>query len=195
MQSLVKKIDDWEQRANTVLSHFNYNNADEIDLYDICWRYGIAIKPLDQDYIADIEEFDSIKHLKSYSVLKKTGRRGTIYIVPDLDPVEKRLLLAEEFCHIYSHYSSQLMTDKITIDKQESQAKRMSAYLLMPHCFMEDVYTAAINEPILISDIADHFLVTEEFAYYRLELIYKHRVDGFVQIRERLWSLEWLNNT
>lgn len=190
MQILEKKIDDWERRANTVLSHFNYQHADEIDLYDICWRYGILIKPLDQNYFADIEEYTSIKHLKSYSIPKHNGRRGTIYIFPDLDPIEKRMLLAEEFCHIYSHYSSQLMMDKLTLDKQESQAKRTSAYLLMPHHFLKDIYTATVNEPILINDIADHFLVTKEFAHYQLELIYKHRVDGFVQIRERLWSLE-----
>lgn len=66
----------------------------------------------------------------------------------------------------------------------------MAAYLLMPNKFLKALYKTAINEPILISDIADHFLVTEEFAHYRLELIYKHKVDGFVQIKERLWSLE-----
>lgn len=192
MQILEKKIDYWEQRANKALSHFNYQHADEIDLYDICWRYGIVIKPLDQSYFASIEGFTSIKHLKSYSIPKQNGRRGTIYIVPELNPIEKRILLAEEFCHIYSHYSSQLMMDKLALDKQESQARRMAAYLLMPHRFLKDIYEAAGNEPILISDIADHFLVSEEFAYYRLELIYKHKVDGFVQIRERLWSLEIL---
>ncbi|WP_185766810.1 ImmA/IrrE family metallo-endopeptidase [Niallia circulans] len=188
-----KKIDDWEQRANKVLSHFSYQHTDEIDLYDICWRYGIVIKPLDQNYLADTEEYTSIKHLKSFSIPKKSGRRGTIYIVPHLDPIEKRMLLAEEFCHIYSHYSSQLMSDNLTLDKQESQAKRMAAYLLMPHRFLKDIYRTAVNEPVLISDIADYFLVTEEFAHYRLSLIYNHKVDGFVQIRERLWSLEMLN--
>lgn len=193
MQSIVKKIDNWEQRAYTVLSHFNYNHADEIDLYDICWRYGIVIKPLDHNYFfSDIGEYTSIKHLKSYSIPKETGRRGTIYIAPDLNPIEKRMLLAEEFCHLYSHYSSQLMADKLILDKQESQAKRMSAYLLMPHIFLKDIYSAATNEPVMISEIADYFLVSEEFAHYRLELIHKHKVDGFLQIRERLWSLEIL---
>ncbi|PKG23920.1 ImmA/IrrE family metallo-endopeptidase [Niallia nealsonii] len=185
-----KHIDDWEKRANKVLSRFHYQHPDEIDMYDICWKYGIVIKPLDKNYLSEIDKSLSINHLKSYSIPNKNGRRGTIYIVPDLDPIEKRMLLAEEFCHIYSHYSSQLITDKLTLDKQESQARRMSAYLLMPHRFLKDIYAAAINEPILISDIANHFLVTEEFAHYRLELIYKHKVDGFVQIRERLWSLE-----
>jgi len=192
MHLLENRIDTWEERANKVLLNFNYQYADEIDIYDICWRYGIIIKPLDHKYFAENEEYTAIKHLKSYSIPKKNGRRGTIYIVPNLDPIEKRILLAEEFSHIYSHYSSQLLTDKLSLDKQESQARRMAAYLLMPHRFLKDIYSAALNEPILISDIADHFLVTEEFAHYRLELIYKYKVDGFVQIRERLWSLEIL---
>lgn len=82
------------------------------------------------------------------------------------------------------------MTDKLSLDKLENQARRMAAYLLIPHGFLRHIYDIAYNEPILISDIADHFLVTEEFAHYRLELIYKHKVDWFVQIRDRLWSLE-----
>ncbi len=190
MQMFKKKIDVWEQRASKVLSHFKYQNADEIDLYNICWRYGITIKPLDQNYLTDIQEYTSINHLKSFSIPSNKGRQGTIYILPELDPIEKRMLLAEEFCHIYSHFSSQLISDRISLKKQENQAKRMAAYLLIPHRFLRDIYEAALYEPILISDIADYFLVTEEFAHYRLELIYKYKVDGFFQIKERLWSLE-----
>lgn len=193
MQSLDKKIDEWEKRANKVLSHFNYDQADEIDLYNICWRYGIVIKPLGKEFFIENQEFTEIKNLKSFSIPSKNSRRGTIYIVPDLNPIEKRMLLAEEFCHIYSHYSSQLFMDKLSISKQESQAKRMAAYLLIPHEFLKEIYLAALNEPIMISDIADYFLVSEEFAHYRLELIHKYRVDGFVQIHERLWSIEMLN--
>jgi len=190
MQLLEKNIDAWEQKANKILSHFNYKHADEIDLYDICWRYGIIIKPLNKEYFTDSEEYISINHLKSYSIPSKNGRRGTIYIVPDLDPIEKRMLLAEEFCHIYSHFSSQLTVDKLTLDKQESQAKRMAAYLLMPNMFIKEIYEVTLSEPILISDIADYFLVSEEFAHYRLELIHNHKIDGFIQIYQRLWSLE-----
>ncbi|WP_437831703.1 ImmA/IrrE family metallo-endopeptidase [Niallia taxi] len=192
MQLLEKNIDDWEQRANKILSHFNYKHADEIDMYDICWRYGIIIKPLNKDYFTHNEDYISINHLKSYSIPSKNGRRGTIYIIPDLDPIEKRMLLAEEFCHIYSHFSSQLIADKLAIDKQESQAKRMAAYLLMPNIFIREIYEATLSEPILISDIADYFLVSEEFAHYRLELIHNHKIDGFFQIYQRLWSLEIL---
>lgn len=190
MQQIKTTTDRWEKKANLVLSHFNYQQPDEIDMYDICWRYGVNIKPLDVNFFYPNFDYESIKHLKSYAIPDSVGRRGTIFIRPELDPIEKRLLLAEEFCHCYSHYSSQLLTDEYIRNKQEHQAKRMAAYLLMPNKFLKELYKTAINEPILISDIADHFLVTEEFAHYRLELIYQHKVDGFVQIKERLWSLE-----
>lgn len=190
MQQIKTNTDRWEKKANIVLSHFNYLQPDEIDMYDICWRYRVKIKPLDINFFDLNFDYESIKHLKSYAIPDSVGRRGTIFIQPELDPIEKRLLLAEEFCHCYSHYSSQLLTDEYIRNKQEHQAKRMAAYLLMPNKFLKELYKTAINEPILISDIADHFLVTEEFAHYRLELIYQHKVDGFVQIKERLWSLE-----
>jgi hypothetical protein len=186
------KTDEWEQRANRVLSHFGYKYPDEIDMYDICWRYGIVIKPLDQDYMDSNLIYDSIKHLKAFAVPKPKARRGTIYLKPGLNAVEKKLLLAEEFCHIYSHFSSQLEVDSQYINKQEKQALRMSAYLLMPAKFLKQIYKTAVYEPVLISDIADHFLVTEEFAQFRLKLTFQHRVDGFVLLKNRLSSLEWI---
>lgn len=56
----------------------------------------------------------------------------------------------------------------------------MSAYLLMPSRFIKTVYDAAYDEAVLISDIADYFLVSEEFAQYQLELIFNRKVDAFV---------------
>jgi len=185
------KTDTWEERANKVLSHFNYQHPDEIDLYDICWRYGILIKPLEEDFLSHGTNYESIKHLKAFSIPKAKARRGTIYIKPELESIEKKLILAEEFCHCYAHFSSQLHMDSASIGKQERQAKRMAAYLLMPSKFLKEIYLAAISEAVLISDIADYFVVTEEFAHYRLELIYKHRIDGFAALKSRLGSIEW----
>ncbi|KMY49198.1 ImmA/IrrE family metallo-endopeptidase [Peribacillus loiseleuriae] len=192
LSQLATNTDDWEKRAEKVLSHFNYNSADQIDMFDICWRYGISVKPLEEPFISKDLDFNSIKHLKSFSVPKSTGRKGTIYLQPSLDAVEKKIILAEEFCHIYSHYSSQLTANKYMIAKQENQAKRMAAYLLLPAKFLKDVYATAIYEPVMITDIADHFLVTEDFVHFRLELTFHHRVDGFVQLKERLCSFEWI---
>lgn len=184
-------LDDWERRANKVLSHFHLNHPDEIDMYDICWRYGVVIKPLEIDFIEPNLSYEAIKHLKAYSIPKSQARKGTIYLKPGLDALEKKLILAEEFCHCYAHFSSQLNSDTLLISKEENQAKRMAAYLLMPAKFLNKVYEAAVSEQVLISDIADYFVVTEEFAHYRLELTYKHKVDGFATLSNRLGSIEW----
>ena len=189
----IETNDWWEDRANHVLSHFPFKNADEIDMYEICRKFGINIKPLDKHYFDD-DDWNDLYHggLKGFSIPKPKGRRGTIYLRPGLDHIEKRIILAEEFCHCYSHHISQVAVDGALIAKTEAQAKRMAAYLLMPAKFIENIYDAAAEEPVFISDIADHFLVTEEFARYRLELIYHHRVDGFGKVKNKIRSIEWL---
>jgi Zn-dependent peptidase ImmA (M78 family) len=193
LMNYIEKTDEWEQRAYKVLARFNWNNPDEIDMYDICWRYGVNIKPLDVPFLEDNIDYQSIKHLKAFSVPKSKARRGTIYLDPGLNTIEKKLILAEEFCHVYSHFNSQLDMDKHYLHKIENQAKRMAAYLIMPAKFIDQIYSAAINEPVLVSDIADHFLVTEDFAHYRLALTFKHRIDGFALLKNRLGSIEWYN--
>lgn len=47
------EIDFWK-RANKVISNFN-----EIDMYDICWMYGVKIKPLDQDHLIRMNIYPS----------------------------------------------------------------------------------------------------------------------------------------
>lgn len=180
--------DHWEERANKVLSHFSYKNPDEIDLYDICWRYGIRIKPLDPNYV---EGYETIKYLKAFSVPSPKGRRGKIFLKPGLDGIEKKLLLAEEFCHLYSHFQSQLDVDQYEIAKAENQAKRMAAYLLMPTNFFKDIFNFAFDQAVLISDIADYFVVSEQLAHYRLELMFMHSVDGLIAFRGKIGSVEW----
>ncbi|MBO1514300.1 ImmA/IrrE family metallo-endopeptidase [Metabacillus bambusae] len=189
----IETTDMWEERANKVLSHFPFKYADEIDMYEICRRFGIKIKPLDKHYFDD-DDWNELYHgdLKAFTVPKPKGRRGTIYLRPGLDHIEKRIILAEEFCHCYSHHISQVAADGALVAKTEAQAKRMSAYLLMPSRFIENIYAAAAEEAVFISDIADHFVVTEEFARYRLELIYHHRVDGVGPVRNKVGSIEWL---
>lgn len=125
-------------------------------MFETCWRYGIKVMPLAPPFVDNSFDYDyqSIKHLKAFSVPKSVGRRGTIFIKEDLDHIEKKLLLAEEFCHIYSHYSSQLTTSKYHINKTEQQAKKMSAYLLMPEMFLDAIYHTAIDEAVLISEVA-----------------------------------------
>lgn len=183
--------DDWEEKAEKVLSNFNYTSPDEIDIYDICWRYGIKILPLDSPFIGDSIDYQSIQHLKAFSIPSDVGRRGTIFIKECLNSIEKKLLIAEEFCHIYSQYSSQLSADTYMIAKAEKQVKKMTAYLLMPKSFMEGIYDAALDEAVLISDIADYFVVTDEFAQYRLKLIFDRNINALYALRGKLGTLEW----
>lgn len=179
----VRKLhkDYWEERANKVLAHFRHSTPDEIDIGQICWRYGIRILPMEEPYTTE-----------AYSRPSNRGKRGTIYIKEGLDPVRKKLLLAEEFCHIYSHQVSQLSSSTSEIHKQEAQARRMAAYLLMPERFICDIYEAAIDEAVLISNIADYFLVTDEFAHYRMELIFNHQVDAVASLNGKLNTFHWI---
>lgn len=192
LRQLHTTTDDWEMRANKVLSHFDYNYPDEIDMYDICWRYGIRIMPLDVPFIDGLINWETISDLKSFSIPQPKGKRGTIFLKEGLGAIERKLLLAEEFCHTYLHHSSQLTLDKHSIAKLENQAKKMSAYLLMPERFIRTVYNAAYDEAVLISDIADHFVVTEDFAQYRMELIFNRKVDALMKLRGSLGTIEWL---
>ncbi|WP_078379120.1 ImmA/IrrE family metallo-endopeptidase [Sutcliffiella halmapala] len=180
--------DCWEERANKVLSNFNFSNPDEIDMYQICWKYGVKIKPLDMHF------FDGEINggIKAMSFPKEKGRRGVIYLLPNLDPLEKKVILAEEFCHCYSHHISQISSNDSLIAKTEAQAKRMAAYLLMPNKFLKNAYSAAEEEAVMISDIADYFVVSEEFAHYRLRLIFDRQVDGFGMVKGKLGSIEWI---
>lgn len=185
--------DYWEERANKVLSHFNYRYPDDIDIEEICWRYGIRIMPLDEPFVENFVDYESIKHLKAFSIPKNKGRRGTIFLKPKLDAIEKKLLLSEEFCHIYAHHFSQLNIHSSFLAKMENQAKRMSAYLLMPTKFLKNVFDEVIDQAITISNIADYFLVTEEFAQYRLQLEYNRKIDLVVSFKGNMGSIEWLN--
>lgn len=191
LKQLHMTTDDWEEKAEKVLSNFNYTYPDEIDMFDICWRYGIKILPLDSPFLGDSINYQSIKHLKAFSIPGNVGRRGTIFIKESLNPIERKLLLAEEFCHIYSHYSSQLSADTYMIAKAEKQAKKLAAYLLMPKLFIEEIYDTALDEAVLISDIADYFVVTEEFAQYRLKLTFDRNINALYALRGKLGTLEW----
>ncbi len=182
------KSDYWEERAEKVLSHFQFASADEIDILHICKRYGIKVLPLDVHfYDGDIED-----GIKAFSIPSSKGRKGVIYIQPGLDVIEKKLILAEEFSHIYAHYQCQLTLDKHAIGKLEGQAKRMAAYLLMPKRFLEEVYLAAEEQAVFISDIADHFLVDEETAQYRLQLEFDRKVDVIGFVDGIIGTIEWI---
>ncbi|MED4718607.1 ImmA/IrrE family metallo-endopeptidase [Bacillus badius] len=181
--------DQWEERAYKVLSNFSFAYPDEIDMHEICWRYGIKIKPLAREFVELHTDYELVQDLKAFSIPKEKGRKGTIFLRENLPYIERKLLLAEEFCHIYAHYLPQLKISSYAICKTENQAKRMSAYLLLPSAFLREVINTAYEQPVVISEIADHFLVPEEFAQYRLKLIFNRRIDAMITFRGKLGSL------
>lgn len=63
----------------------------------------------------------------------------------------------------------------------------MTAHLLKPNRFIQ----AAYDEAVMISDIADHFLVMEEFAHYQMVLIFNRRVDAITSHKGTLGTIEW----
>lgn len=44
--------------------------------------------------------------------------------------------------------------------------------MLIPQRFLINVMNMTIDENVIVSDIANYFNVTDEFAYYRLSLIH-----------------------
>lgn len=69
----------------------------------------------------------------------------------------------------------------------------MAAYLLMPISFLRNVFDVALEHPVLVSEIADYFLVTEEFAQYRLELIYKQNIHALWSMKGKVGALSYFN--
>ena len=48
----------------------------------------------------------------------------------------------------------------------------MAAYLLMPQYLLEKFeFGSFFEQEALVAEVADYFRVTEEFAYYRLEML------------------------
>jgi Zn-dependent peptidase ImmA (M78 family) len=167
LQITEEKLKDWwEERANQVLSNFKFNYPHEIDLYEICWRYGIKIKVLKDTLSDNIEAFSISNNIRT--------QRGIIFIKKNLPVPLERVILAEEFCHLYSHYVDQTNVDVLEIGKTELQAKRMAAYILMPTHFLIKKLSVIHNHNYIVSEIAEHFIVTEEFANYRLKLFFSH---------------------
>ncbi|MBO8163909.1 MAG: ImmA/IrrE family metallo-endopeptidase [Brevibacillus sp.] len=174
---LHRKVNMMEERANHVLDKFNYKYPDQIDIEEICAYYKIFIKPSPQPDLA-------------YSVC--TGfRRGYIYIPPGLDYIKFKELAGEEFAHLYLHNISQMQTTKEIHAHQERQAKNFSAYLYMPLKMLKKV-VISYDQPVDISMLADEFLVSESFVYYRLALIFPEKADAIARSKEGFGYIKWM---
>jgi Zn-dependent peptidase ImmA (M78 family) len=166
--------DMWEQLADKVLDNFRFKYPDEIDIEYICKRYGIRV-------------YNNIDK-SSFSIPYDGDRRGLIYLAKGMDWIDRRIRCGEEFCHLYAHHSPQLHETRIVINKIENQAKKMSAYLFMPYRFLKELNLKE-NRGYLVSEIAEEFMVTEEMAHYRLELLYNRRIDMMAKFRGKVGTI------
>lgn len=173
LTAIQQEKDLWETLADRILSNFNFNYPDEIDIEYICKRYGMRII--------------NTRESASYSI-PTNGRRGTIYLATELDWMDRRMISGEEFCHLYAHHSPQLQQSKIVINKTEKQAQKMLAYLLMPYRFIKQIDLKE-NTGYLVSEIAEEFLVTEELANLRLELLFKQKVNMMAKFRGQVGAI------
>lgn len=128
---------------------------------------------IDLETIIDIN-YKNIKVFYSNQDSKVIIKRNmAVIIVNDrLEYRKQREELAEEFCHFLLHCGNQINYKyNIVLDKQEQQAKRMSAYLLCP-LYMLKTITIPMDTYCTIHELADIFNVTYEFMKYRLSLIW-----------------------
>lgn len=168
-----------EERANNVLKKFNYKYPDQIDIEQVCDYYKIKIKPSPEPDL-------------TYSVC--TGfRKGFIFLPKKLDYVTFKQLVGEEFGHLYLHAVSQMQTTRCLLAQQERQAKNFSAYLYMPTKMLREV-AISYDQPVDITNLAEEFLVSEEFAYYRLSLIFPEKADAIARSKDRFGYIKWLSN-
>ncbi|WP_301171078.1 ImmA/IrrE family metallo-endopeptidase [Brevibacillus nitrificans] len=168
-----------EERANNVLNKFNYKYPDQIDIEQVCDYYKIKIKPSPEPDL-------------TYSVC--TGfRKGFIFLPKKLDYVTFKQLVGEEFGHLYLHTISQMQTTKELHAYQERQAKNFSAYLFMPMKMLQEV-VISYDQPVDISMLADEFLVSEEFVYYRLSLIFPEKADAIARSKGGFGYIKWLTD-
>ena len=166
-----------ESKAYRVLETFDFQTPDQIDINVICSHYGIKIKT-------------SAEPDLTFSVC--TGlRKGVIYIQPGLDYIEYKELAGEEFAHLYLHAISQLHSTPGIVAKQERQAKVFSACLYMPYKMLREV-ALSYDQPVDISTLADEFLVSEAFVYYRLSLLFPEKADAIARSKGSFGYLKWL---
>ncbi len=146
-----------EEKANSILRNNYIEHPFEIDI----------------ETIIDIN-YRNIRVIYTNQDSKAIIKRNMAVIIVDnrLEYRKQREVLAEEFCHVLLHCGNQInYKHNIILDKQEEQAKRMSAYLLCP-LYMLKTISVPSDTYYTISELADIFNVTYEFMKYRLSLIW-----------------------
>lgn len=156
---LMKKNDFYEEEAKKILKHIQFKHPSEIDLFKLCDLYGMKINRSKEPY--------------SHSWPIKDKRRGLIELGTYKNEIIERQILAEEFSHLYLHYSNELRMDGHSLNKTELQAFKLAANLLMPIDWLLkiEVYQHYNDRQILADELAKEYNVTIDFAVKRLNLL------------------------
>ncbi|KNF08090.1 putative Zn peptidase [Gottschalkia purinilytica] len=168
----VKQTNFLEDKANLILVRNSIIHPYQINLHKIIRNLGnIRVLCMDQDSRVIIRQSSAI-----------------IIINNKLPPKEQNQELAEELSHIILHCGNQVKYKKdIILDKQESQAKRMSAYLLCPMFMLKNVKIME-NTYLMIEELAELFNVTYEFMEYRLSLIFGQDLNLIVHHKQNFYG-------
>lgn len=161
-----------EDKANQILKRNNIKHPYEIDLEAIINKYkNIRIFYSNQD---------------SKTIIKRN--MAIIIINNNLEYKKQRQELSEEFCHTLLHCGNQInYQHDIILDKQEYQAKKMSAYLLCPLSILKTI-SIPIDTYYTIDELADIFNVTDEFMKYRLELIWGQDLESITYYKKEFYG-------
>jgi Zn-dependent peptidase ImmA (M78 family) len=161
-----------EDKANEILKNHSISKPWEIDIEKIVQSYK-NIKFFYMNY-------------DSKTILKRN--RAIILIDNKLSYKEKREQLAEEFSHVLLHLGNQInYCNSLYLDKQENQAKRMSAYLLCPLSMIKEL-SVDMDAYTMIDEMAEMFDVTNEFMKYRLSLIFGVDINYMAKIDNELYG-------
>ncbi|WP_195683375.1 ImmA/IrrE family metallo-endopeptidase [Alkalibacter mobilis] len=83
--------------------------------------------------------------------------------------------MVHEYCHTQYHVHNHFSSDKVTIAKNEAQAKAFAAYFLMPVYIFEESLKYCETD----AELAEEYGVTLEFIQYRKLLTQSLMLSGY----------------
>lgn len=145
---------------------------------DLLDRYGIKSVPVSLEPLLEDNRIVVTNWSFSPPYIGMSGRgkhKNFIAVQRGLSCESRRRVIGHEGAHVGLHagnhfYMSNSPLQKVLVDKQEFQAETFAAYYLIPEWELERVRYLRIDE------LADHFLVPEDLARFRLYL--KQGVNG-----------------
>lgn len=161
-----------EERATEILKQNNIKTIEDIDIENIV--------------LAQPRTMIFYMHQRSKTIINKN--MSLLIIDKRLDPLTRKIQLAEEFCHSILHAGNQCTyLGSWMLDKQETQAKRMSSYLLCPLFLLKNI-PVPYDTYLYPTDLAEIFKVPVDFMEYRLHLIWEQDLNSIAYINNNAYG-------